>query len=119
MPAKKRSPKKTTAKSSGVVIAKIPQAHGGALNAGGTPGNAGGGRPPKAFKDFLAELRRDPLAQAALEKAAKDSESRSFGAAWKIVADYDDEKPAEKRQIVGPVEVHVKFAREGRRVTAS
>jgi hypothetical protein len=110
--AKKRSP-------------KIPQdiplrvpAHGkGALRVGGT--NPGAGRPPGKFKDFLAELRRDPEFQDAVRQAAKDPNSRGFGNALKLLAEYDDEKPAEKRQIVGPVEVHVKIAREGRRVTAS
>ena len=96
-----------------------PQPHGGALLAGGIPGNKGGGRPPNAFKDFLADLRRDPQALAALRAAACDPSLRSFGAAWKLAADYDDDKPAEKRQIVGPVEVRVRIEREGRRVTAS
>lgn len=90
----------------------------------GNPGNSGGkkgrsGRKPNAFKDFLAQLRADPLARVAFETAARDATHRNFGAAWKLMADYDEEKPAEKRQIVGPVEVRVKMVREGRRITAS
>ncbi|MEO8683010.1 MAG: hypothetical protein ABI665_28450 [Vicinamibacterales bacterium] len=38
---------KTTAQST--AVAKIPQPHGGALNAGGTPGN-NGGRPPSVVR---------------------------------------------------------------------
>lgn len=82
------------------------------------PGNKGGGRPPSAFKAFLATLRTDPTFQDALEKAAKDPDSRGFSSALKVISDYDDDKPAEKRQIVGPVEVHVKVTREGARRTA-
>lgn len=90
----------------------------------GNPGNSGGkpgrsGPRPAPFKAFLGKLRSDPLFHAALEKAARDTESRGFSAALKLVSDYDDEKPAEKRQIVGPVEVHVTFKREGKRTTAS
>lgn len=90
----------------------------------GNPGNSGGkkgrsGRPPKAFKDFLGELRKDPKSQAAFRKAARDPEARGFSAAWKIATDYDDAKPAEKHAIVGPIEVRVRIAREGKRTTAS
>jgi hypothetical protein len=88
------------------------------LCAGGVPGNPGGGRPPSAFKDFLAELRANPEALAALKKAASDPEMKSFGSAWKIVTDYDPDKPAEKKELSGKVEVTVRVAREGRRVTA-
>lgn len=94
-PPRKRA--KTTAKSS--AIPKIPQPHGGALNAGGTPGNAGGGRPKKAFKQFLAELREDPDAQTALANAAKDMGSRgAFSAAWGVITDYDEERPGKKHE---------------------
>lgn len=44
---------KTTAKTT---VARIPQPHGGALNAHGTPGNGGGtGRPPSAIRDRFRE----------------------------------------------------------------
>jgi hypothetical protein len=47
------SERKTTAKTA---IAKQPQPHGGALNRGGTPGNAGGtGRPPSAIRATARE----------------------------------------------------------------
>ena len=100
--------------------AQLPyrEANGGRLLLGGKPGNKGGGRPTGAFKAFLAKLRNNPKALAALEAAACDPTLKSFGAAWKLATDYDDDKPAEKRQIVGPVEVHVKVVREGRRLTA-
>lgn len=56
---------------------------------------------------------------AALKQAASDSESRAFGSAWKLISEYDENKPAEKRQIVGPIEVRVRVIKEGRRITAS
>jgi hypothetical protein len=65
-------------------------------NTGGKPGRSG--RPPKAFKDFLAELRRDPDAQAALEAAAKNPKSPGFRSAWQLAAQYDTEKPGEKHE---------------------
>jgi hypothetical protein len=105
----------TSVKSSAPLI---PQPHGGALSAG-NPGNKGGGRPPAAFKAFLAQLRADPKAQEAFEAAAHDATSRNFSAAWKIAAEYDDDKPAEKHAIAGKVEVTVRIQREGRRLTNS
>lgn len=105
-------------------FAKPSGRNGNTLPVGAHPGNTGGkkgrsGRKPNAFKNFLAELRADPLARVAFETAARDSGNRNFAAAWKLMADYDDEKPAEKRQIVGPIEVRVRVIKEGRRVTAS
>lgn len=97
----------------------IPQAHGGALLKGGQPGNKGGGREPSVFKDFLKRLRQDPAFQDTLERAAKDEKVKGYAAALKVITDYDDDKPAEKHAIVGPVEVRVRIEREGRRVTAS
>lgn len=98
----------------------VPQPHGGALvpGAGGGP-QPGSGRPKGTLKAFLTKLRKDPLAHDALEKAARDENSRNFRTAWKIAADYDDEKPAEKHTIVGPIVVKVSFSREGKRTTAS
>lgn len=99
---------------------QIPQPHGGALLASGKPGNRGGtGRPPKKFSTFLASLREDADVQKAIKNAAKDPESRGFAAVLKQMSEYDDEKPAEKHAIVGPVEVRVRIAREGKRSTAS
>lgn len=61
---------KRAAKTTGVstAIPKIPQPHGGALNAGGTPGNKGGtGRPPSEVrKAFLAALEGGPEALVAI-----------------------------------------------------
>jgi hypothetical protein len=104
--------------------AKPSPRNGNVLPLGAHPGNTGGkpgrsGRPPSAFKDFLAKLRANPGLHEALEAAACDPKSRGFAATLKLLSDYDTDKPAEKRQIVGPVEVRVKIVREGRRVTAS
>jgi hypothetical protein len=98
--------------------------NGAEIPLGAHPKNTGGkkgrsGRPPGPFKDFLKRLREDPQFHEALEAAAKAPGTKSFGAALKVITDYDEEKPAEKKQIVGPVEVRVRVVREGRRVTAS
>jgi hypothetical protein len=43
----------------------VPQPHGGALNAGGTPGNKGGGRPKDEFKAICQRLAsRDETIEA-------------------------------------------------------
>lgn len=75
-----------------------PGLHGGLLLSG-NPGNKGGGRPPKAFKDFLADLRNDPKVQEAIEKAAQDHEARNFKAALDVIVRYDIEKPAEQLDV--------------------
>jgi hypothetical protein len=81
--------------------------------------NKGGGRTPGPFKDFLKRLRADPEFQATLERASKDETVKGYSAALKVITDYDDDKPAEKHAIVGPIEVRVSIKREGRRVTSS
>ena len=63
---------------------------------GPKPGAPNAGRPPKAFKDFLAELRQNPKVQEALEKAATDHEARNFKAALDVIVRYDYDVPAEK-----------------------
>lgn len=103
--------------------ARRPRNGGAALPLGAHPGNTGGkkgrsGRRPERLVHFIAELRRSPDFHAALENAAYDHNSKHFNAILKLVAEYDDEKPAEKRQIVGPVEVRVRIARESRKTTA-
>ena len=50
------SAKKTAVKTAVKPSAKRPQPHGGALNAGGTPGNRGGGRPKDEFKALMRQL---------------------------------------------------------------
>jgi len=105
-------------------FAKPSPRSGYALPVGAHPGNTGGkkgrsGRKPGPFKAMLAKLRQSPELAASLEAAIADHESRAFPAALKVITDYDDDKPAEKHAIVGPVVVHVRITREGRRVTAS
>ena len=61
-----KKPQKTTAKTT----ALVPQAHGGALLAGGKPGNRGGGRPPDLIRQRCRESfdKRIPI----LEQIADD-----------------------------------------------
>lgn len=68
------------------------------------------------FKDFLKSVRDDPKARAAFVKAASDPNSRNFGIAWRIVTEYDDDRPAEKKEVSGTVNVTVRIEREGRRI---
>ena len=95
----------------------VPQPNGGALLTGGVPGNKGGGRPPKKFAAFMRGLRESGDVQQAIERAARDESSRGFQPVLRAMTDYDDEKPAEKQQLVGPIEVSVRFVREGRKAT--
>lgn len=95
------------AKTSEKTAVLVPQPHGGALQIG-NPGNVGGGRPPKAFKAFLAELRKDPRVQKALEEAATESTHKNFKAALDVIAAYDDEKPGSKTEHTGEVTVRIK-----------
>jgi len=88
-----------------------------AKNTGGKKGRSG--RPPNDLRAFLAALRSDPDVQKAFREALLDCNSRGFGAALRILTQYDNDKPAEKRQIVGPTVVTVQYVREGRRVSAS
>ena len=95
-----------------------PGKNGGRLR-NGNPGNKGGGRKPQKFATFLKTLRDDGEVHDAIERAARDETSRGFQPVLRVMSDYDDEKPAEKHAIVGPIEVRVRIEREGRRVTAS
>lgn len=90
--------------------APVPQKHGGALvpGAGGGP-QPGSGRPSNSFKDFLAELRAAPDTRAALKAAASDSACRNFGNAWKLIGEYDEEKPAKKQDIAAKVTVTLEY----------
>jgi hypothetical protein len=53
-PVKKLKRKKSTGQTT--AVAKVPQPHGGALNAGGTPGNPGGGRPKDEVREKLLKI---------------------------------------------------------------
>lgn len=78
--AAKPKRRKTTEKST---VAKVPQPHGGALNAGGTPGNKGGtGRPPNEFKDFLAKLLDDPKVRDSVEQILRDKDHKAFSTVY-------------------------------------
>jgi hypothetical protein len=82
------------------------------LPLGNHPGNTGGkpgrsGRKSQKLGLFLKELRESPDAQAALEAAALDHNNRNFGNAWKLAAMYDEEKPAEKRELSGKITVEL------------
>lgn len=90
----KAAARKTTGKSTGRrkapgrKPAKIPQPHGGALNAGGTPGNKGGtGRPPNEHIEYCRELLSDPACEAEAKAVLTDRFHGAFAAMWKAVAE--------------------------------
>lgn len=69
-------------------MAKRPQPHGGALNAGGTPGNKGGtGRPPNEHVDWCRELLSDPACEAEVRAVLLDRRHPAFATMWKSVAE--------------------------------
>lgn len=110
---------KTGAKSGMMVSPRS----GATIPTGAHPGNTGGkkgrsGRKPEAFTRFLARLRQSPELHASLERAIMDEKGRGFASALKVLTDYDTEKPAEKRELSGQVQVTVVVKREGKRRTA-
>lgn len=114
-----RKSRKTPTETAPKTATRVPKHGNGALLVGGQPGNKGGGRPPEAFKAMLARLRESPALAQSLEQAIQDHTGRGFASALKVLTDYDDDKPAEKKELSGKLEVRVKITREGRRVTAS
>ena len=103
--------------------AKSPR-NGQTIPLGAHPGNTGGkkgrsGRRPVKFSAFLKSLRDKPEVQEAIEDAATDADSKGFQAVLRVMADYDTDRPADKHQIVGPIEVRVRVVKEGKRTTAS
>jgi hypothetical protein len=80
--AKKKAPRKTTGATT--AIAKIPQPHGGALNAGGTPGNKGG-RPPDEHIQWARGLVSDPTCEQQVEAVIKDSKHPAWAATVKAL----------------------------------
>lgn len=107
-PARKRSERpKTTVESTAIV--KVPQPHGGALNAGGTPGNAGGGRPKDEFKALCREMASGELTVAAVRTILANPQHPQFVAAWRYVTEQGYGKAVESVEVTGkdggPVEI--------------
>ncbi len=88
------------------------QKSGNPRGKGPKKGAPNAGRRPKSLVLHLKGLRGSAKVQKALAKAASDPESKGFATAWRVLSEYDDEKPAEKHTIVGPVVVSVKFSNE-------
>lgn len=92
-PAPKRMPAQTTGESTGKPTL-IPQAHGGALNSGGTPGNKGG-RPPNWLKDWCDDLLHREENKQQVEEILKDSKHPAYAQMWRAVADRAHGKPVQ------------------------
>ena len=60
---------------------------------GPAKGTPGAGRPPNAFREFMATLRESSDFRTAIESAALDPESRAFGHVLKLVSSYDEDGP--------------------------
>jgi hypothetical protein len=69
---------------------------------GPAKGTPGAGRPPNAFRDFLASLRDSPDFRGAIEAAARDPDSRAFGHVLRLASAYDPDGP-ERRVAIGEV----------------
>jgi hypothetical protein len=87
----------------------VPQPNGGALKAGGTPGNRGGtGRPPNAFKDFMRRVSDSPEAREHFERVILlgpyGKDGSDFWEAFKLAAAYGYGKPEQVRVIAGDAE---------------
>jgi hypothetical protein len=95
-------PPKTTGETTG--IAKIPQPHGGALNAGGTPGNKGG-RPRNEFIEWCEELLNDPATREAAAAILKDKDHRAFKAMFSEVADRVHGKAKQNVELSGSLKL--------------
>jgi hypothetical protein len=85
-------------------IAKPSPRSGVSLPLGAHPANTGGkvgrsGRPPEAFRDFLARMRQEPGVQDELERALKDRESKGFASALKVLVEYDTDKPVQRLKL--------------------
>jgi hypothetical protein len=77
--------------------ARIEQPHGGAINAGGTPGNVGGSGPPRAaYREYCRNELERPEVQAAVRRALQNEESRSFASLHKQFAEMAYGKPDQR-----------------------
>ncbi len=107
MGAKALSAEQQTAQTA-IKTGKPSPINGVALPVGNHPGNTGGKKGRSGRRNlakFLAKLREDPKAQRALLKSARDEASRNFSTSWKLAADYDTEKPAQRSEVKGELTI--------------
>ena len=96
----------------------ISPLNGAQIPLGAHPGNTGGkrgrsGRPSNGLKAFLSELRTKPEVHDAIEAAATDAGSTNFRAALTIMSQYDDEKPAERHEMVDKQSIRDQLKEQG------
>lgn len=84
---RKRGTSQRVAGDSAAKTALIPQPHGGALYAGGVPGNRGGGRHPDEFRSRMAECASRDETIEALEEILRDRDHPHFMRALEFCAD--------------------------------
>ncbi len=88
---KKKSARKSGKRAPGKPFQPGPDPRRGR---GPAKGASNAGRPPKAFTQFMTDLRHDDKVQKQFELTAKDRNSRHYGMAIKLLSEYDDELPA-------------------------
>jgi hypothetical protein len=116
---------KNTPKTANKTARPSPRS-GVALPVGNHPGNTGGkkgrsGRKPEAFTQFLTRLRESPELAASLMTAVSNPESRAFSSALKVLTDYDEDKPAKRKEVTGsdggPIQIaHQSWQFGGRKI---
>lgn len=86
--ADKRNPTGATAAATAPVVGRVPQPHGGALNAGGVPGNRGGtGRPPDAFRIRMQTILERSETASAVERCLANEGNRNFANVLKFATE--------------------------------
>jgi len=85
-------------------------------NTGGKKGRSGG--ISYQLGELLAELRGSEDLRETLMRILKDPKSRNLPPLLKLMAQYDPDRPAERKETQGTHEIVVRFEREGRRITA-
>jgi hypothetical protein len=120
MPAKKPASLKRQGRETPRETPRTRTAPNGGLLRSGNPGNRGGGRTKDEFKQRMRELSSSDQALAYLEECLRgDHGYKAHTSAMAFAAEHGYGKATETVEHTGAVEVHVRIAREGRRVTAS
>jgi len=95
---------KTTKKTTTENLPELVQPkHGrGALRAGGTPGNKGGGRPPDEFKAAMRKLASSNQVLRHVRSVLNDPSHPQFMAAWKWATERGYGKTPDSLEVSGP-----------------
>jgi hypothetical protein len=95
--------KKTSAETSAAV--RVPKHGGGRLRNGGKPGNKGGGRKPKEYKEWLASLLDSEKHRKEFAAAMESRADPKFEFATRHATEYGHGKPAQTLNLNATVTV--------------